>query len=57
MESNQAFIQAGDSGSLLVTSSRNPVGLLFAGNQDGRLAVANRIQDVLQAFGVSVDGG
>ena len=56
VESNTTFIRAGDSGSLLVTSNRNPVGLLFAGSQTGRLAVANRIQDVLQSFGVSVDG-
>lgn len=56
VEANGAFIKAGDSGSLLVTSARNPVGLLFAGNQSGRLAVANKIQDVLGALGVSVDG-
>jgi hypothetical protein len=56
VESSGAFIRSGDSGSLLVTSNRNPVGLLFAGSQTGRLGVANRIQDVLSAFGVSVDG-
>lgn len=56
VESSGAFIQPGDSGSLLVTSNRNPVGLLFAGSSNGRLAVANRIQDVLNAFGVTVDG-
>jgi hypothetical protein len=52
-----AFIKAGDSGSLLVTDpGRNPVGLLFAGNTSGKLAVANRIGAVLGAFNVSVDG-
>lgn len=56
VEANSAFIRSGDSGSLLVTSARNPVGLIYAGNQTGRLAVANRIQDVLSAFQVTVDG-
>lgn len=56
VESTNVFIKAGDSGSLLVTNNRNPVGLLFAGNQSGKLGVANRIQDVLGAFGVTVDG-
>jgi len=51
------FIQRGDSGSLLVTDpSRNPVGLLFAGNASGTLAVANQIDLVLDRFGVTIDG-
>lgn len=51
-----AFIKPGDSGSLLVTSvGRNPVGLLFAGNSNGRYAFANPIEAVLSAFGVVVD--
>jgi hypothetical protein len=51
------FIQSGDSGSLLVTDpGRNPVGLLFAGNQSGTLAVANQIDLVLDRFGVTIDG-
>jgi hypothetical protein len=55
--SKGAFIKAGDSGSLLVTSSeRYPVGLLFAGNSSGKYAFANHIGDVLSAFGVSIDG-
>ena len=55
--SNKPFIKAGDSGSLLVTnSSRNPVGLLYAGNSSGTTAVANPINDVLIAFGVTIDG-
>jgi len=55
--SSKAFIKAGDSGSLLVTNpGRNPVGLLYAGTSDGRTAIANRIDLVLAAFGVTVDG-
>ena len=51
------FIKPGDSGSLLVTDpDRAPVGLLFAGNPDGSYAIANRIDLVLDAFGVEVDG-
>jgi hypothetical protein len=60
----QDFIGPGDSGSLLVTynpdlpeeGGREPVGLLFAGNDDGSLAVANPIDAVLDAFGVTIDG-
>lgn len=60
----EAFIDAGDSGSLLVTydpdqpnqGGRDPVGLLFAGNEDGSVAIANPIQPVLDAFGVTIDG-
>ncbi len=57
VESGTQFIGGGDSGSLLVTddSDANPVGLLFAGTSDGRLAVANRIDLVLNRFGVTVD--
>lgn len=52
------FIKAGDSGSLLVTDpGRGSVGLLFAGNTSGKFAVANPIQPVLNAFGVSIDTG
>jgi len=57
------FIDAGDSGSLLVTHSpdsaaddRKPVGLLFAGNADGSTAIANPIQAVLSALEVTIDG-
>ena len=62
VESRSRFIKAGDSGSLLVTDSdvtdsdRNPVGLLFAGTRSGKLAVANRIDLVLDRFSVDVDG-
>jgi len=53
-----AFIQPGDSGSLLVTnnSAANPVGLLFAGNSAGTYAIANPIGPVLAAFSVTIDG-
>ena len=56
--SNTAFIQGGDSGSLLVTDpGRNPVGLLYAGNQSGTSAIANRIDLVLDRFNVTIDSG
>jgi hypothetical protein len=51
------FIQPGDSGSLLVGDpDRHTIGLLFAGNGPGTLAVANRIDLVLNEFGVTIDG-
>lgn len=51
------FIDGGDSGSLLVTTTGNvPVGLLFAGDGKGRHAFANAIGNVLTAFGVTIDG-
>jgi hypothetical protein len=57
IRSSRRFIGAGDSGSLLVTKpDANPVGLLFAGNKSGRMAIANPIDLVLSAFGVSIDG-
>lgn len=53
------FIKAGDSGSLLVvdggSDDRRPVGLLFAGNRSGSVAIANRIDLVLQRFNVTID--
>jgi hypothetical protein len=56
VEDDDIFIQAGDSGSLLVTDpGRRPVGLLFAGNEDGTLGVANRIGLVMRRFKVAVD--
>ena len=57
VQARKPFIKAGDSGSLLVIDpERNPVGLLFAGTQDGKLAVANRIDLVLGQFNVTIDG-
>ena len=54
--SGRGFIKAGDSGSLLVTDpGRAPVGLLFAGNSSGSLAVANPIGPVLERFGVTIE--
>jgi hypothetical protein len=56
-EGTKPVIKAGDSGSLLVTDpGRYPVGLLFAGNRSGKLGVANPIDLVLDAFGVTIDG-
>lgn len=51
------FLKAGDSGSLLVenkTSNPAPVGLLYAGST--KVAIANPIQDVLDALGVTMVG-
>jgi hypothetical protein len=57
VQGRKPVIKAGDSGSLLVTDpGRDPVGLLFAGNGSGKLAVANSIDEVLSAFGVTIDG-
>jgi len=48
------FSAGGDSGSLIVTQKgKNPVGLLFAGSFF--FTVANPIDDVLSAFGVTID--
>ncbi len=55
VQSRKPFIKAGDSGSLLVTTEKNPVGLLFAGNATGNYAIANHIDIVLEAFGVYID--
>jgi len=51
-----SFSGGGDSGSLIVTNdgNRNPVGLLFAGSSTQ--TIANRIDLVLNEFGVTVDG-
>jgi hypothetical protein len=50
------FSRAGDSGSLIVTTAgRQPVGLLFAGAQNG-YTFANPIGAVLKAFNVTIDG-
>ncbi len=60
VQSGKPFIKSGDSGSLLVVDGGEhdlkPVGLLFAGNRSGKLAVANQIDLVLGAFVVSIDG-
>jgi hypothetical protein len=58
--SNTSFSLPGDSGSLIVVNGgmddRKPVGLLFAGNETGSVTIANPIDNVLNAFGVAVDG-
>ncbi len=54
------FIKGGDSGSLLVVDGGKddlkPVGLLFAGNLNGKTAFANPIDAVLGALEVTIDG-
>ena len=54
--SDASFSGGGDSGSLIVTddANKNPVGLLFAGSETN--TIANRIDLVLNRFGVQVDG-
>jgi hypothetical protein len=54
--SDGSFSDGGDSGSLIVTddANKNPVGLLFAGSETQ--TIANRIDLVLNRFGVKVDG-
>ncbi len=52
---SKPFSAGGDSGSLIVTEGEyKAVGLLFAGSKF--VTVANPIDDVLQAFGVTIDG-
>ena len=55
--SGAGFSGGGDSGSLIVTddANKNPVGLLFAGSDT--TTFANRIDFVLDAFGVTIDDG
>jgi len=55
-----AFCAAGDSGSLIVeNTATNPraVGLLFAGNSNGSVTIANPINAVLNSLGVAMAGG
>ena len=47
------FSSAGDSGSLIVDMSNNPVGLLFAGSSSD--TIANPIGPVLSRFNVTID--
>lgn len=50
-----SFSAGGDSGSLIVSDpGKEPVGLLFAGNDSSTLA--NPIQDVLTRLGLTIDG-
>ncbi len=51
------FLKSCDSGSGMVTDpGRQPVGLLFAGDNRGTTAIANHIDEVLSAFSASIDG-
>jgi hypothetical protein len=54
------FSDAGDSGSLIVVDGgcddRRPVGLLYAGDEFGNYTVANPIDAVLTALGITIDG-
>ena len=52
-----SFSGPGDSGSLIVTNDadRKPVGLLYAGSDTD--TIANRIDLLLNRFGVTIDGG
>jgi len=57
VESKKPFIKLGDSGALLVTAAEaNPIGLLFAGDERGKMAFANPIGPILSRFGVTIDG-
>jgi hypothetical protein len=57
VDSSKAFVKPGDSGSLVVTNpNADPVGLLFAGSSSGTTAIANPIDLVLNAFGITIDG-
>jgi len=49
------FSGGGDSGSLIIDGGKHPVGLLFAGSSTN--TIANRIDLVLNRFGVSIDEG
>ncbi|MCF7974351.1 MAG: S1 family peptidase [Phycisphaerae bacterium] len=50
----RGFSAPGDSGSLIVSDSREPVGLLFAGSE--LTTIANPIQTVLDKFDATIDG-
>jgi hypothetical protein len=54
---SSGFSRSGDSGSLVVTNNAgsNPVGLLFAGTNNGT-TICNPIGNVLSAFGVTICG-
>jgi len=57
LSTTSPFSNSGDSGSLIVTvGGRNPVGLLFAGDDSGTWTIANPIGLVLDRFGVTIDG-
>ncbi|SDD30388.1 chymotrypsin family serine protease [Auraticoccus monumenti] len=51
------FSDRGDSGSVVMDTARNVVGLLFAGSRDGSFTFANPIQMALDALGVDLITG
>lgn len=51
---NPRFSDHGDSGSVVQDMSRNVVGLLFAGSNDGSMTFANPIQAALDELGVDL---
>lgn len=51
---NPRFSNSGDSGSVILDTSRNVVGLLFAGATDGSMTFANPIQAVLDELAVDL---
>ncbi|WP_050766606.1 hypothetical protein [Janibacter sp. HTCC2649] len=51
---NPRFSDHGDSGSVVLDNSRNVVGLLFAGSNDGSMTFANPVQAVLDELGVDL---
>lgn len=51
---NPRFSDHGDSGSVVMDTSRNVVGLLFAGSNDGSMTFANPIQAALDELGVDL---
>lgn len=51
---NPRFSDHGDSGSVVLDTSRNVVGLLFAGSNDGSMTFANPVQAVLDELGVDL---
>ena len=51
---NPRFSDHGDSGSVVLDNSRNVIGLLFAGSNDGSMTFANPVQAVLDELGVDL---
>ncbi|MFE0100605.1 hypothetical protein [Streptomyces sp. NPDC059009] len=51
------FATHGDSGSVIVDSSRRVVGLFFASSANDTAALANHITDVVSALGITIKGG
>ncbi|CAN7219476.1 hypothetical protein [Knoellia sp. LjRoot47] len=51
---NPRFSDHGDSGSVVLDTSRNVVGLLFAGSNDGSMTFANPVQAALDELGVDL---